>query len=193
MVARRHQQTLPNGQPPVTIQPPQPQTTSAVPAGGQPTSTASSPGAASSTTPQGTASANAIPGKENPNPARSPAANTAATTGSTGNSTTLAATQTAVTPPTPEPNRYVGAGRDYPFTGTSTTYYSQSTAIDLAQTNLRNQAAAFCESSYKAEIRWGDPSCEASSSSVNQYLCTVDAMVNCYVNRCDQAFCGTRN
>ena len=105
----------------------------------------------------------------------------------------LAATQTAVTPPTPEPNRYVGAGRDYPFTGTSTTYYSQSTAIDLAQTNLHNQAAAFWESSYKAEIRWRDPSCEASSSSANQYLCTVDAMVNCYVNRCDQAFCGTRN
>lgn len=61
------------------------------------------------------------------------------------------------------------------------------------QFNLRNQAAAFCESSYKAEIRWGDPSCEASSSSANQYLCTVDAMVNCYVNPCDQAFCGTRN
>ena len=193
MVARRHQQTLPNGQPPVTIQPPQPQTTSAVPAGNQPTSTAGSPGAANSTTPQGTASANAIPGKEKTSPARSPAANTATTTGSTGNSTTLAATQTTVTPPTPEPNRYVGAGRDSPFTGTSTTYYSQSTAIDLAQTNLRNQAAAFCESSYKAEIRWGDPSCEASSSSANQYLCTVDAMVNCYVNRCDQAFCGTRN
>ena len=129
-------------------------------------------------------------------------------TGTSGASTRTAATppapastpraiQTASAPaatsPAPEPNRYVGAGRDYRYTGSSGTYYRQDLAVDLAKTNLRNQAAAFCNSTYKAEIRWGESHCKASRGAPDEYLCTIDALVNCYVNPCDQAFCGTRD
>lgn len=129
-------------------------------------------------------------------------------TGTSGASTRTAATppapattpraiQTASAPAAtstaPEPNRYVGAGRDYRYTGSSGTYYRQDLAVDLAKTNLRNQAAAFCNSTYKAEIRWGESHCKASRGAPDEYLCTIDAMVNCYVNPCDQAFCGTRD
>ncbi|WP_156035081.1 hypothetical protein [Microbulbifer sp. HZ11] len=90
-------------------------------------------------------------------------------------------------------NAYVGAGRDYPLSGSSSSYYQRSVAIDLAETNLRNQAAEFCGSSYKAEIRWS-PDAECKRSAVAEsFLCTRDALVNCYENRCEQEFCGTRS
>ncbi|WP_199930435.1 hypothetical protein [Sedimenticola thiotaurini] len=92
----------------------------------------------------------------------------------------------------PKTNRYVGSGRDYPFTGKSGQYYNYEMALELAQTNLENQASKFCGSSMKTEIQWArQPVCKESASEKEQYKCSIDAKVNCYENFCDKQFCGT--
>jgi len=89
-------------------------------------------------------------------------------------------------------NRYVGSGRDYPFTGKTEQYHNYEVAFDLAHINLENQASAFCGSSMKAEIRWApQPVCKESASQKGQYKCSIDAKVNCYENLCAKPFCGT--
>lgn len=90
-------------------------------------------------------------------------------------------------------NRYVGAGRDYQFTGQSEQYYKYETALELAQLNLENQASEFCGTSMKTEIRWGEPVCKESSSEKEHYRCSIDGKVNCYENFCDTRFCGTEH
>lgn len=90
-----------------------------------------------------------------------------------------------------EVNRYVGAGRDYPFTGRSGQYYNLELAVDLAITALENDASEFCNGSYYAEILWSsEPTCKPHSVD-KTYLCSISANVNCFVNRCDTRFCGT--
>ncbi|GAB3377089.1 hypothetical protein NCG89_10790 [Spongiibacter taiwanensis] len=92
----------------------------------------------------------------------------------------------------PEPNTFVGAARDYRMTGDSGSFYPRATAIDLAQTQLRNQATAFCKDSFKVHITWSaQADCQRSAHS-DEVQCTQDALINCYQNRCEQAFCGTR-
>lgn len=89
-------------------------------------------------------------------------------------------------------NRYVGSGRDYPFTGKTEQYHNYEVAFDLAHVNLENQASAFCGSSMKTEIRWApQPVCKESASQKGQYKCSIDAKVNCYENLCAKPFCGT--
>lgn len=91
-----------------------------------------------------------------------------------------------------KPNQYVGAGRDYPFTGTSGQFFNRELAVDLAQTHLMNQAAEFCGGGLKAEIRWAAQSyCKPSASEKGNFKCTIDGMVNCYENFCDEPYCGT--
>jgi len=88
-------------------------------------------------------------------------------------------------------NQYVGSGRDYPFTGTSEMFFNYELAVDLAKTNLENQADKFCGNSWKTEIRWAQPVCKESASTEGEYKCSIDAKVNCYENRCSERFCGT--
>lgn len=92
----------------------------------------------------------------------------------------------------PKENKYVGSGRDYPFTGTTDTFFSYEHAVDLAKTSLRNQASEFCGSSMRTEIRWAQqPVCKESASTQREYKCSIDAHVNCYENLCREEFCGT--
>ncbi len=91
-----------------------------------------------------------------------------------------------------EPNRYVGSGRDYPFTGESGQFYNRELSVDLAETSLMNQASRFCGSGLKAEIRWSaQPNCKPSSSEQGNFKCSIDGLVNCYENNCEEPFCGT--
>lgn len=101
--------------------------------------------------------------------------------------------QTAEATVNTEANRYVGAGRDFHFTGTSEQYYTYEIALDLAHVNLENQASEFCGSSMKTEIRWGEPVCKESVSEKENYKCVVDAKVNCYEKFCETRFCGTEH
>ena len=90
-------------------------------------------------------------------------------------------------------NRFRDASRDHRMTGANEAYLPHDTALDIARTQLRNQAAAFCGTSFKAHITWSsDPRCTQSARS-SDYLCEQDALVNCYEQRCDVAFCGTKN
>ena len=89
-------------------------------------------------------------------------------------------------------NSFVGAGRDYAMTGDSGTYLTKDVAINLAKTSLKNRATKFCGGiQSKVHITWADaPNCKKSKSA-NEYYCSYDANINCYENRCAQAFCGT--
>lgn len=120
-----------------------------------------------------------------------------------GRSTTTAARTPIKRPRTaPEParppseatsNRFRDASRDHRMTGANEAYLPRDTALDIAQTQLRNQAAAFCGTSHKAHITWSsNPRCSQSAHS-SDYLCEQDALVNCYEQPCDVAFCGTKN
>ncbi|TCK04138.1 hypothetical protein [Marinobacterium mangrovicola] len=92
----------------------------------------------------------------------------------------------------PKENQYVGSGRDYPFTGTTDTFLKYEYAVDVAKTNLENQASKFCGSSMRTEIRWAQqPVCKESASAEGEYKCSIDAKVNCYENLCSEKFCGT--
>lgn len=88
-------------------------------------------------------------------------------------------------------NRLVDSARDYRMTGTSTTYYGQDTAIDLAQTNLRNQAAKLCGDTFKTQITWSQPNCNKHNSD-ETYICTQNGLVNCWKQRCETEYCGTQ-
>jgi hypothetical protein len=88
-------------------------------------------------------------------------------------------------------NRLVDSARDYKMTGTSTTYYGQDTAIDLAQTNLRNQAAKLCGDTFKTQITWSEPSCKKHESD-DTYMCLQNGLVNCWQQRCETEYCGTQ-
>lgn len=78
------------------------------------------------------------------------------------------------------------------MTGTNEAYLPYDTALNIARTQLENQAAAFCGSSYKAQITWSsDPRCRQSEHG-DDFLCEQDALVNCYEQRCDVAFCGSQ-
>lgn len=93
---------------------------------------------------------------------------------------------------TEKQNKYVGSARDHKFTGSSQAYYLRELSEDLAKTNLMNQASKFCGSGLKTEILWSDqPYCKLSASGKDNYKCSIDALVNCYENFCDEAFCGT--
>lgn len=86
------------------------------------------------------------------------------------------------------PNRLVIEAE--PVKGATETYLSKDTAIDIARTNLENNAAKLCGSSFKAEIQWGDMKCEQSESS-DDYMCHANSLVSCWEQRCDADFCGT--
>ncbi len=88
-------------------------------------------------------------------------------------------------------NRFIDSARDYRMTGTSTTYYGQDTAIDLAQTNLRNQAAKLCGDTFKTQITWSQPNCNKHNSD-ETYICTQNGLVNCWEQRCETEYCGTQ-
>lgn len=88
-------------------------------------------------------------------------------------------------------NRFVDSARDYRMTGTSTTYYGQDTAIDLAQTNLRNQAAKLCGDTFKTQITWSQPNCNKHKSD-ETYMCTQNGLVNCWEQRCETEYCSTQ-
>lgn len=85
-------------------------------------------------------------------------------------------------------NRIVDSARDYKMTGTSTTYYRQDTAIDLAQTDLRNQAAKFCGDTFKTQITWSEASCEQHKTE-KTYMCSQNGLVNCWQQRCETEYC----
>lgn len=85
-------------------------------------------------------------------------------------------------------NRMVDSARDYRMTGTSTSYYGQNTAIDLAQTNLKNQAAKFCGDTFKTQITWSEPHCEQHKSD-DTYMCSQNGLVNCWEQRCETEYC----
>lgn len=91
-----------------------------------------------------------------------------------------------------KPNQMVGSGRDYEMYGSTEVYHPYDTAVDLAKTNLRNKAAKFCNSSYKADITWGETNCKKSEQA-DTYQCSVGGLINCWEQRCDSEFCGTRN
>ncbi|WP_339842603.1 hypothetical protein [uncultured Halopseudomonas sp.] len=116
-------------------------------------------------------------------------------TASTGDATSVVVAAPAEEKPAQaeeKPNRYVGAGRDYPFTGTSGQFFNRELAVDLAQTHLMNQASEFCGGGLKTEIRWAAQSyCKPSASEEGNFKCTIDGMVNCYENFCDEPYCGT--
>jgi len=88
-------------------------------------------------------------------------------------------------------NKIVDSARDYKMTGTSTTYYGQDTAIDLAQTNLRNQAAKLCGDTFKTQITWSEPNCKKHESD-DTYMCLQNGLVNCWKQRCEAEYCGTQ-
>ncbi|EEF80827.1 hypothetical protein [Methylophaga thiooxydans] len=88
-------------------------------------------------------------------------------------------------------NRLVDSARDYKMTGTSTTYYGQDTAIDLAQTNLRNQAAKLCGDTFKTQITWSQSDCNKHESD-DTYMCLQNGLVNCWEQRCETEYCGTQ-
>jgi len=88
-------------------------------------------------------------------------------------------------------NRLVDSARDYKMTGTSTTYYGQDTAIDLAQTNLRNQAAKLCGDTFKTQVTWSEPNCKKHESD-DTYMCLQSGLVNCWQQRCEAEYCGTQ-
>jgi hypothetical protein len=89
-------------------------------------------------------------------------------------------------------NKYLGSGRDYPFTGASQAYHRRELAEDLARTNLMNQASQFCGSGLKTEILWSDQAyCKPSASEQGNFKCSIDALVNCYDDFCEEEFCGT--
>ncbi len=130
----------------------------------------------------------------------SSSANSGESNSSSGQASEVAMTEPArptkpeqKTNPAEEPNTFIGAGRDYQMTGSSGTYYTRSTAIDLAQTHLRNLAAEFCGSSSRVHINWSAAAVCKQSSHSDEVLCTQDALVNCYQRRCEQEYCGTRN
>lgn len=79
-----------------------------------------------------------------------------------------------------------------PVKGANETYLPEETAIDIARTNLENNAAKLCGSSFKAEIQWGDMKCEQSESN-DHYMCHANSLVSCWEQRCDADFCGTRH
>jgi len=55
-----------------------------------------------------------------------------------------------------------------------------------------NQAAEFCGGGLKTEIRWAaQPYCKPSASEKGNFMCTIDGMVDCYENFCDEPYCGT--
>lgn len=88
-------------------------------------------------------------------------------------------------------NRLVDSARDYKMTGTSTTYYGRDTAIDLAQTNLRNQAAKLCGDTFKTQVTWSEPNCKKHESD-DTYMCLQNGLVNCWEQRCETEYCGTQ-
>jgi hypothetical protein len=90
-----------------------------------------------------------------------------------------------------KPNQMVGSGRDYEMYGNTEVYHPYDTAVDLAKTNLRNKAAKFCSSSYKADITWGETNCK-KSEQVDTYQCTVGGLINCWEQACETEFCGTK-
>lgn len=172
--------------------------TTSIPAATASTTSAESQGAADRKTPT-----NQIPGGASSTQAQAQATSTASNTkaasaspSSGGTGTTATQAQLPAQPPPkpsqPKANQYVGSGRDYPFTGTSGTFFKRDAAVDLAKLSLRNQAAEFCGSSLKAELIWSpDPVCKESKSGNGEFLCTIDALVNCYQNLCEERFCGT--
>ncbi len=125
--------------------------------------------------------------------ARQKALSQPAKVASTQSDTSASSTaQQAKPEPERQPNRMVGSGRDYEMYGSTEVYHPYDTAVDLAKTNLRNKAAKFCTSSYKADITWGETNCKKSEHA-DTYQCTVGGLINCWEQRCDSEFCGTRN
>jgi len=170
--------------------------TTSTPAATASSTSAESPGAADRKTPTnqtpGGASNAQTQAQATSTTSNTKAASASARSGGTG--TTAPQTQQSTQPPQPKANQYVGSGRDYPFTGTSGTFFKRDAAVDLAKLSLRNQAAEFCGSSLKAELIWSpDPVCKESKSGNGEFLCTIDALVNCYQNLCEERFCGTEN
>lgn len=88
-------------------------------------------------------------------------------------------------------NKMVDSARDYKMTGTSTSYYRQDTAIDLAQTNLRNQAAKLCGDTFKTQITWSEAHCEQHETD-KTYMCSQNGLVNCWQQRCETEYCDTQ-
>jgi hypothetical protein len=125
--------------------------------------------------------------------ARQKALSQPAKVASTQSDTSASSTaQQAKPEPEKQPNRMIGSGRDYEMYGTTEVYHPYDTAVDLAKTNLRNKAAKFCNSSYKADITWGETNCKKSEHA-DTYQCSVGGLINCWEQRCDSEFCGTRN
>lgn len=85
-------------------------------------------------------------------------------------------------------NQIVDSARDYKMSGTTGAYYAYDIAVDLAETNLMNKAAKFCDSSMKAQISWGESSCKKSEHT-DTYTCTVDGLVNCWEQPCETNYC----
>jgi hypothetical protein len=94
-------------------------------------------------------------------------------------------------PVQPSANRILDSARDYKMTGTSTSYYGQNTAIDLAQTNLKNQAAKFCGDTFRTQITWSEPHCEQHETD-ETYMCSQNGLVNCWQQRCRTEYCGNQ-
>jgi len=70
-------------------------------------------------------------------------------------------------------------------------YYSKKSAIDIAQTELKNNAAKYCGSSYKTQIDWDDYNTSCKTLSGGRYKCKVYGTANCKSQSCNKRYCGS--
>jgi len=77
------------------------------------------------------------------------------------------------------------------LTGDSDSYfYNKKHAIDLAQTEIMNQASKYCSTSYKVKLSWHDNKADCKKLN-KQFRCTYHATVSCLSESCGSSFCGT--
>ena len=87
-------------------------------------------------------------------------------------------------PPQAKRTKPVEIASTHSVVGSVDTAYKKSTALNLAQTSVRNYVAKTCGNFEKGRVHWGNGLCYARSSDAEMVICKQTADITCFSDFC---------